>query len=140
MAQRFMTGNRVIIMLDGKRVGVAIQSFSPSDDYGQQPVHQLGDAKAIEYVDGAHRYSITVTAVFIEDDSLANAIFAADSEDPPEVDFLCIDKRTGKATQQYIRCTRASKSRSYTANQLATENIAFNACDRRSEASIIAGA
>lgn len=51
------TGNRIVVLFDGKQVGL-VQSVGMSDDYAPEPASGIGDIHVAEYVPTMARHSL----------------------------------------------------------------------------------
>ena len=137
---RYMSGNRALIRFQGNVIGVGATSSSHDDDFGVQEIRQLGSAKPAELQDGAHRFTVTLSAHFIPGKALSDMGFANEDEfyEGNEVDIELVDRVTGQVLERYVKCRRTRKSRNYPANAPSTESITFMALDRESKQSLAA--
>ena len=66
------TGNRIVVMFDGKQIG-AVQSVRMNDDYSPEPVSGIGDIHAQEYVPTMARHNLQVQTMVLKTGSMREA-------------------------------------------------------------------
>lgn len=127
---RAKSGNRIVVMFDGKQVG-ACKSVSLHDDYSPEPVSGIGDIHMLEYVPTAARYSLQIEAIVLEKEQLRSAgITTVDGDDAllgRVFDIVVIGKDTGEELRKYMGCSYASGDIRVTANQVVSTSASFNA-------------
>lgn len=124
------TGNRVIVTLDGKQVGL-IQSVRASDDYGLEPASGIGDIHVQEYVPSMARHSVSVSSMILFVGALREAgIAALDGDDVLQgkvFDIVVQSKDDGTVLRKYIGCSYASGDVEVQKHAIITTNAQFNA-------------
>lgn len=126
------SGNRVIVQLDGKQVGL-LQSCRLSDDYGPEPASGIGDIHVQEYVPTMARHVVTVQAMVLKVGSLRAAGIAAENGDGVlnglVFDFIVQDKDTGETLRKYVGCGYASGDVDVTKHAIIMNSGTFNCLD-----------
>lgn len=131
--QQVRSGNRVVIMFDGKQIGL-LQSVSCSDDYGLEPANGIGDIHSQEMVPTVARHTVQVSSMILPKKSLAAAGITAENGDDALVgrvfEIEAYDKYTGELLQKYKGCSYASGSTEVRANAICMANGTFMALDK----------
>lgn len=105
------TGNRIVVMFDGKQIG-AVQSVRMNDDYSPEPVSGIGDIHAQEYVPTMARHNLQVQTMVLKTGSMREAGIAMENGDGVlqglVFDFEVYSKDDGTLLRKYIGCSYAS--------------------------------
>lgn len=124
------TGNRVIVTMDGKQVGL-IQSISASDDYGLEPASGIGDIHVVEHVPSMARHSVRVSSMILFVGAMRElGIAALDGDDVLRgkvFDIVVQSKDDGSVLRKYIGCSYASGDVEVQKHAIITSNAQFNA-------------
>lgn len=128
------SGNRTIITIDGKRVGL-IQSMRASDDYSPEPASGVGDIHVQEYVPTMARHTLSVSTMVLSLKSLRGlGIFPENGDGALKglvYDVVIQDKDTGEALKTYVSCSYASGDVDVSKHSIIMSNGQLNALDTR---------
>lgn len=126
------SGNRIVVMFDGKEVGL-IQNVDSSDDYGLEPASGIGDIHVQEHVPGMARHSLSVSAMVLNKGNLRSIGITPENGDAVlkglVFDFLTLDKDTGEVLRKYIGCSYNSGSISVSKHTIVMQSAQFLALD-----------
>lgn len=126
------SGNRIVVMLDGKSVGL-LQSVRMADDYSPEPASGIGDIHVVEYVPTMARHTVSVTAMVLRRGSLRKLGIAALNGDAVlrglVFDFVTFDKDTGEQLRKYSGCSYASGEVDVQKHSIVMNSGQFNALD-----------
>lgn len=126
------SGNRVIVVTDGKQIG-ACRSVRANDDYGPEPASGIGDIHAIEYVPGMARHSLTIQHMVLIKGAMLQAGIAVENGDGAlqglVFDLEVFDKDTGDLLRKYTGVSYASGDMEISAHQIIVQSGQFNALD-----------
>lgn len=126
------SGNRLVVVLDGKQVGL-LQNVDMSDDYSPEPASGIGDIHAVEYVPSMARHSLSISAMVLNKGSLRQAGIIPENADAAlkglVFDIEQYDKDTGELLRKYVGCSYASGSISVTKHAIVVQSGQFNALD-----------
>jgi hypothetical protein len=124
------SGNRTIILMDGKEVGL-IQSVRMSDDYSPEPASGIGDIHAVEYVPSMARHNITVQQMCLNTNTMRSlGVSAANGDDMLRgqvFDFLVVSKDDGQILRKYEGCSYASGEAEVQKHAIVMATGQFNA-------------
>lgn len=124
------SANRIVVLLDGKQVG-ALQSVRFSDDYGLEQVYGIGDIDPIESVPTAARYSISVSNVVLNANSLRSMGIAPENGAAAlqglVFDIEQYDKDSGTLLRRYGGCSYASGDVDVSKNAILMSSASFMA-------------
>lgn len=128
------SGNRTVVMLDGKVVGL-IQSVRASDDYGPEPASGIGDIHVQEYVPTMARHTLSISTMVLNQSNMRDAGIAVENGDGAlrglVFDIVTMDKDTGRALRTYSGCSYASGDVDVSKHAIVMMNGQFNALDVR---------
>ena len=129
-----MTGNKIIITIDGKKVGM-IQSLRASDDYGMQEVSQIGDIHVKEWVPSIARHTLTAAVVQLSTESLEAMNIAPKNGDDVMLGLVFDIIATKAAAPNtvlftYKSCSFAAGDIEITKHQIVARNATIMALDR----------
>lgn len=126
------TGNRIVVVLDGKQVGL-VQSVRMSDDYSPEPASGIGDIHVAEYVPTMARHSLSVSAMVLNRNSLrAQGIIGENGDDVLRgrvFDIEQYDKDTGELLRKYVGCSYASGDIDVSKHAIVMSSATFLALD-----------
>jgi hypothetical protein len=126
------TGNRIVVVLDGKQVGL-LQSVRSNDDYSPEPASGIGDIHVQEHVPTMARHTLSVSAMVLNKGSLISAGVAMENGDAVlqglVFDFEMFDKDDGKLLRKYIGCSYASGDIDVSKHAIVMQSAQFNALD-----------
>lgn len=125
-------GNRCLVQLDGKQIGM-IQSINASDDMGPEPASGIGDIHVQEYVPTMARHTLSVSAMALNRGSLREAGILIENGDDAlmgrVMDFIVYDKDSGEILRKYMGCSYASGSINIQKHAIIVTDAQFNALD-----------
>lgn len=136
-----VTGNRVILKIDGQPIGLGTQSVAVHDDYGLQEVDGIGQSESQELVYGKASYTINVSRFFVPADMLRDKPAALNGGVPlapvltmdetiftsGELDIEILDVISGTTLELYTGCKMASGNRNYGKHTIVVEDAVFRA-------------
>lgn len=126
------TGNRIVVVLDGKQVGL-VQSVRMSDDYSPEPASGIGDIHVAEYVPTMARHTLSVSAMVLSLKSLrAQGIIGENGDDVLRgrvFDIEQYDKDTGALLRKYVGCSYASGDVDVSKHAIVMVSATFMALD-----------
>jgi hypothetical protein len=127
--QKHMSGNRALLKVDGKILGVAIQNADFQDTYGRQRVDGLGHPEARELPIGEISYRINLSRMFISNKRIQDlGLLPKDVETlltQGGIDIELQDMVSKNTVEHYTGCVIDSNSRSYPKFQLSMNNVTF---------------
>lgn len=128
------SGNRTLVVLDGKAVGL-IQSVRASDDYGPEPASGIGDIHVQEYVPTMARHTLSISTMVLNQSNMRDAGIAVENGDGAlrglVFDIVTMDKDTGKVLRTYSGCSYATGDVDVSKHSIVMMNGQFNALDVR---------
>lgn len=126
------SGNRVIVKLDGKQIGL-ITSIRGSDDYGLEPASGIGDIHVQEYVPSMARHTISVSSMVLFAGAMREAGVATENGDGAlegkVFDIVIESKDDGAELRKYSGCSFASGDVDVQKHAILVSNAQFNALD-----------
>ena len=126
------SGNRIIVVFDGKQVGL-IQSVRMNDDYAPEPASGIGDIHVVEYVPTMARHNLSVSNMVLDLGSMRAAGIAAINGDDmlngTIFDIQVLSKDDGTLLRKYVGCSYASGDMEVSKHQIVMANATFNALD-----------
>lgn len=124
------SGNRVVVKLDGKDVGL-IQSVRMSDDYSPEPASGIGDIHVAEYVPTMARHSLSISNMVLFVGAMREAgLTALDGDDMLQgkvFDIVVYSKDDGSELRKYMGCSYASGDVEVNKHAILMSNGMFNA-------------
>ncbi|MFL5900875.1 MAG: hypothetical protein ACJ75S_06715 [Solirubrobacterales bacterium] len=124
------SGNRVVVKLDGKDVGL-IQSVRMSDDYSPEPASGIGDIHVAEYVPTMARHSLSISNMVLFVGAMREAgLSALDGDDVLQgkvFDIVVYSKDDGSELRKYMGCSYASGDVEVNKHAILMSNGMFNA-------------
>lgn len=124
------SGNRVVVKLDGKDVGL-IQSVRMSDDYSPEPASGIGDIHVAEYVPTMARHSLSISNMVLFVGAMREAgLTALDGDDVLKgkvFDIVVYSKDDGSELRKYMGCSYASGDVEVNKHAILMSNGMFNA-------------
>lgn len=125
------SGNRTIVLLDGKQVGL-VQSIRASDDYSPEPASGIGDIHVAEYVPTTARHTLSISQMVLYSGSLRQLGASVENGDDAlkglVFDIVTMDK-SGETLRKYSGCSFASGDLEITAHKILSSSCQFNALD-----------
>ncbi len=126
------TGNRIVVVLDGKQVGL-VQSVRMSDDYSPEPASGIGDIHVAEYVPTMARHTLSVSAMVLNRKSLRElGIIGVNGDDVLRgrvFDIEQYDKDNGSLLRKYVGCSYASGDIDVSKHAIVMASATFMALD-----------
>lgn len=123
------SGNRIIVTLNGKQVGL-LQSLRMNDDYGLEPASGIGDIHVIEYVPSMARHNLNINAMVLNKGSLLAQGLVPENADSVLLgivyDIVCFDKDTNVLIRKYRGCSYASGDFEVTKHAIVMQTAVFN--------------
>ncbi|WP_293372298.1 hypothetical protein [Nevskia sp.] len=127
-----LTGNRIVVEIDGQFVGL-LQSCRGSDDYGLQPVSGIGDIHAQEYTPGMARHTLSVSGMTLIRANLRRlGLFTEDGDGALRglvFDIVYYSKDTNEALRTYRKCSFASGDIDVSKHAIVMQSGTFMALD-----------
>ena len=118
------SGNRIVVELDGKPVGL-IQSLRASEDYGLEPAYGIGDIDPVENVPTRASYTLSITAMVLILSNLRALGIATENGDGALTgrvyDIVFYSKDTLQILRKYMSCSWASGDISVDANRITMQ-------------------
>lgn len=128
------SGNRIVILADGKPVGLA-QSLRASDDYSPEAASGIGDIHAQEYVPTMARHTLSLQKMVLNKSDLREAgIFVENGDGALKglvFDIAKVDKDSGEVLRTYVGCSYASGDVDVSKHTIVMSSGQFNALDVR---------
>jgi hypothetical protein len=126
------SGNRIIIVFDGKQIGL-MQSVRMSDDYSPEPASGIGDIHVQEYVPTMARHSLSVSSMLLNRGSMLEAGIASENGDAMlqglVFDIEVYSKDDGTLLRKYVGCSYASGDLEVSKHAIVMSSGMFNALD-----------
>lgn len=126
------SGNRIIIVTDGKQIGL-LQSVRADDDYGPEPASGIGDIHAVEYVPTMARHTLQVSAMVLNKGALLEAGIAMENGDAVlqglVFDIEVYSKDDNTLLRKYTGCSYASGNLDVSKHAIVMQSGTFNALD-----------
>jgi hypothetical protein len=126
------SGNRVLVVFDGKQIGM-VKSVRMNDDYSPEPASGIGDIHVQEYVPTMARHSLSVQSLVLIKGAMLEAGIAIENGDAAlkgnVFDFELYDKDTGALLRKYSGVSYASGDIDVNAHQIIVTAGQFNALD-----------
>ena len=126
------TGNRLVVLLDGKQVGM-LQSVNANDDYGLEPASGIGDIHVQEYVPTMARHSLSISSLVLFKNSLMSAGIVPENGDAVlqglVFDIETYDKDDGSLLRKYTGVSYSSGGIDVSKHAIVVQNGQFMALD-----------
>lgn len=126
------SGNRVVVVFDGKQLGL-VRSVRSNDDYSPEPASGIGDIHVQEYVPTMARHSLSVQQMVLIKGAMLEAGIAAENGDAMlqglVFDLEVYDKDNGALLRKYTGVSYASGDIDINAHQIIVASGQFNALD-----------
>lgn len=126
------SGNRVVVVFDGKQLGM-VRSVRGSDDYSPEPASGIGDIHVQEYVPTMARHTLSVSQMVLIKGSLLEAGLAPENGEAMlqglVFDLEVYDKDSGVLLRKYTGVSYASGDIDINAHQIIVQSGQFNALD-----------
>lgn len=126
------SGNRIVIVFDGKQIGL-LQSVRSNDDYGPEPASGIGDIHVWEHVPSMARHSLSVQAMVLIKGAMLEAGIAMENGDDVlkglVFDIEHYDKESGALLRKYTGCSYASGDIDISKHAIVMQSAQFNALD-----------
>lgn len=126
------SGNRIVIVFDGKQIGL-LQSVRSNDDYGPEPASGIGDIHVWEHVPSMARHSLSVQAMVLIKGAMLEAGIAMENGDDVlkglVFDIEHYDKDSGALLRKYTGCSYASGDIDISKHAIVMQSAQFNALD-----------
>lgn len=130
--QKVRSGNRVVVLIDGKSIGL-MQSVRGSDDYSPEPASGIGDIHVSEYVPTMARHTISVQSMVLSKGSMREAGISFENGDSALVgvvfDIVVLSKDDGIVLRKYTGCSYASGDIEVNKHAILMTSGQFNALD-----------
>ena len=125
------SGNRTIVLLDGKQVGL-IQSVRASDSYALEPASGIGDIHVQEYVPTTATHTLSISQLVLYSGSLRQLGLSVENGDDAlkgmVFDIVTMDK-TGETLRKYTGCSFDSGDLEISAHKVLSSSCQFKALD-----------
>lgn len=126
------SGNRIVVMLDGKQVGL-IQNVRMSDDYSPEPASGVGDIHVQEYVPSMARHTLSVEQMVLNTNNMRLAGVSAQNGDDVlqglVFDFETYSKDDNTLLRKYKGCSYASGDVTVAKHAIVMASAQFYALD-----------
>ncbi len=130
--QNVRSGNRIVVMMDGKLVGL-MQSVRSSDDYAPDAASGIGDIHVQEHVPTIARHTISVSSMVLKRKSMRELGISMENGDAAlkgiVIDIEQYDKDSGELMRKYMGCTYASGDFEVTKHAIIMASATFMAID-----------
>ena len=124
------SGNRVLVKLDGKMVGL-IKGLNCTDNYGPQEASGIGDIHVQEYVPTLADHSLQAESIVLISQNLRDAGIALENGDHAlqgmVFDVAIFDKDAGVLLRKYTGVSVASCDTRVQAHQIIGLNVSMKA-------------
>ncbi len=125
------SGNRTVVMFDGKQVGL-VQSVRSSDSYQLEAASGLGDIHVQEYVPTTAQHTISVQQLVLYTGSLRQLGISLENGDDALkgtiFDIVTMDK-SGEILRKYSGCSYDSGDLEISAHKIISASCQFKALD-----------
>lgn len=129
---RTRSGNRIIITMDGKQIGL-LQSVRMNDDYSPEPASGIGDIHVQEYVPTMARHTLNVSAMMLNRGAMFEAGVAMENGDAVlqglVFDIEVYSKDDGTLLRKYVGCSYASGDIDVSKHAILMQSGMFYALD-----------
>lgn len=126
------SGNRIVVVMDGKQIGL-VRSVRSNDDYAPEPASGIGDIHVVEHVPTMARHSLSISAMVLIKGAMMEAGIVPENGDAVlqglVFDLEQYDKDTGKLLRKYVGVSYASGDMDINAHQIVVQSGQFNAID-----------
>lgn len=126
------SGNRVVVLIDGKRIGL-MQRVQGSDDYSPEPASGIGDIHVAEYVPTMARHTISVQSMVLNRGAMREAGISFENGDDAlrgiVFDIAVLSKDDGTELRKYRGCSYASGDIEINKHAILMTSGQFNALD-----------
>lgn len=126
------TGNRAVVELDGKRVGLA-QSVRTNDSYGLESASGIGDIHTVEWVPTRANHTVSVgTMTLLKANLMSLGLVPENGDDALKgmvFDIVIYSRDTGQALRAYRKLSFDSGDMDVSAHRIVTRNAQFKAID-----------
>lgn len=127
------TGNRLVVLLDGKQQVGLLQSVNANDDYGLEPASGIGDIHVQEYVPTMARHSLSISSLVLSKKSLIAAGIIPENGDAVlqglVFDIEIYDKDDGQLLRKYTGVSYSSGGIDVSKHAIVVQNGQFMALD-----------
>lgn len=129
------SGNRIIILLNGLKVGL-LQSVRMNDDYSPEPASGIGDIHVIEYVPGMARHTLNVSSMVLNKGALMDQGLIPDNGSAVlqglVFEIEAFSKDDGTLIRKYLGCSYASGDIEIQKHAIVMQSAVFNCLDTTS--------
>lgn len=125
MSERALTGNRVLLKIDGQTIGF-VQEVTITDQVEIQRLFGLGDFEPAELVPGDVTYTITGSKYMVSAGALRALGLIPESKDwlsAPGLSLEVIDQKGGATLEHYSDCRFESHTRKYGKHTIIGEDF-----------------
>jgi hypothetical protein len=130
--QKVQSGNRVVVVFDGKQVGL-VQSVNMNDSYGLEAASGIGDIHPIEHVPTMANHSLSVSSLLLRKSSLKSVGIVPENGDGAlqglVFDFEVYSKDDGTLLRKYIGVSYDSGSIDVSKHAIIVQQGQFKALD-----------
>src|SRR4030043_995428 len=128
MAKSTLTGNIIVIKIQGQEVGRG-QNVTADSDFGLEDVSGIGDVEVQEHVNTKVTHTITMDKFIINKKTLLELGYVPVSEDVLTMGVLDIEILTkdGTLIKKYESCSAANYSLRVAAHAIVGENATWRA-------------
>jgi hypothetical protein len=125
---KHMTGNRALLKLDGKIIGLGVQSVNFQENYGRQRIDGIGDGRAQELPVGQVSYTVSLDHYFISSKRLEDMGILPDYEQlltSGGIDIELQDKVSKNTVALFTGCVIDSKGTNVPKFTPSGSNVTF---------------
>lgn len=130
--QQVQSGNRIVVELDGKTVGL-IQSLRMSDSYGLEDASGIGDIHVVEHVPSKAVHSLSVSQMVLKRGHLRDRGISLENGDAAleglVFDIAVYSKDTGEKLRSYKSCSYDSGDLDVSAHRIVMASGQLKALD-----------
>lgn len=137
-----VTGNNVDVFINGQKLQV-MTTLRATDDYGLEPVTEVGNIHVREYVPTVARHAVSISKFLMSGESAITAGIITMNGDDAMVgrtfDIEIFSKASGVLLRKYINASNTSGDVSLQANRLIVTDANFVATDVTGDLNSVTG-
>ncbi len=127
-----LTGNNITVFINNQQIQV-LTTLRATDDYGLEPVTEVGDGHVVEYVPTVARHAISISKFLMAKETAISAGIINQNMDSAlqgnTFDIEIFSNTTGLLMRKYLNASNTSGDVSIQANRLIVIDANFVATD-----------
>lgn len=127
-----VTGNNVVVYINNQQIQV-LTTLRATDDYGLEPVTEIGNIHVREYVPTVARHAVSISKFLMATETAISAGIITENGDAALLgktfDIEIFSKSTGLLLRKYMNCSNTSGDISIQANRLIVVDANFVGTD-----------